>query len=70
MPDDEPLVPATRDDLRQALAYGLRFDEYGKPHRQAMDSMIDIAAATLVRHLEMSGFVVMKPPPMKPHKAG
>ena len=31
-PTMNPWAP-TRDDLRQALAYGLRFDEYGKPHR-------------------------------------
>ncbi len=45
------------------MAYGLRFNEYGKLHRRAMDSMTDIAAATLVRHLEMSGSVVMKRTP-------
>ena len=68
MSDDEPLRPATSDELKQTLAYGLRFNERGKPHRHAMDSMTDIAAATLVRHLEMSGFVVMKRPPRKPHR--
>jgi hypothetical protein len=64
---DEPLTPASRDDLVSTLAYGLCFNESGKPHRHAQDSMARIAAETLARHLERSGFVVMKKPPMKAH---
>ena len=67
MPDDDTLTPASRYDLVQALAYGLRFDERGKAHRQAVDSMAQIAAETLARYLEQAGFVVMKRPAMKLH---
>jgi len=67
MPDDEPLTPVTRDDLVQTLACGLRFDERGKAHRQAVDAMARIAAETLARHLEQSGFVVLRKPPRPMH---
>ena len=46
MPDDEPLTPATRDDLIQALSYGLRFDERGKAHRRGAELTAQIAAET------------------------
>ena len=67
MPDDDALTPASRDDLVEALAYGLRFDERGKAHRRAVDSMAQIAAETLARYLEQAGFVVMKRPAAKAH---
>jgi hypothetical protein len=67
MPDDDTLTPASRDDLVQALAYGLTHRTNGKPHRAAGDAMARIAADTLVQHLEMCGFVVMKRPPGKLH---
>jgi hypothetical protein len=69
MPDDDTLTPATPAELVSALAYGLRFGDRGKPHRQAVDSMVQIAAETLAQHLARSGFVVMKRPAMKPHSA-
>jgi hypothetical protein len=65
MPDDATLTAATHAELVSALAYGLRFNERGKPHRHAMDDMARIAAETLARHLEQSGFVVMKRPAAK-----
>ena len=65
MPDEPLLTPVTHEDLVFALAYALRFDERGKPHRQASDYMARAAAETLAHHLEMSGFVVMKKPPAK-----
>jgi len=58
---------ATRDDLAQARAYGLRFDERGKAHRRAVDDMARIAAETLARRLDQAGFVVMKRPAAKLH---
>jgi len=67
MSDTPRLIPATHDELLQAFAYALRFDERGKPHRQAVDDMARITAQTLVRQLELSGFVVMKRPPVSPH---
>jgi hypothetical protein len=61
------LIPAIRDELRQAFAYALRCDERGRPHREAVDDMTRRAAQTLVRQLELSGLVVMKRPPVQPH---
>ena len=67
MPDDGTLTPASREDLVQALAYGLTHRPNGKPHRTAGGAMARIAADTLEQHLEQSGFVVMKQPPEKLH---
>ncbi len=69
MPDRSALTPATYDDLLHALTYALQFNERGKPHRMARDAMARIAAETIARHLEMSGFVVMKRPPAPPMPA-
>ena len=60
MSDDDALTPPSRDDVVEALAYGLRFDERGKAHRRAVDSMAQIAAETLARYLDQAGFVVMR----------
>ena len=67
MPEDYTLTPASRDDLVQSLSYALRFDGRGKSHRHADDFMSRIAAETLVRHLEVAGYVVMKRPPRPMH---
>jgi hypothetical protein len=69
MPDDLPLRPATRDELRDALGYALRFNRRGKPHRHALEDIARIAADVLIEHLELSGFVVMKKPPAVSHAA-
>jgi hypothetical protein len=66
MPNEPDLIPATREELVTALSYALRFDERGKAHRQASELTAQIAAHTLVRYLEMAGFVVMKRPPRRP----
>lgn len=70
MEDDRPLHPATRADLCQALAYGLRFDARGKPHPHAADMMAPLAAEALIRALEDAGFVIMKEPAGGQHSAG
>ena len=67
---DEPLSPATREDLVSTLSYALRFDERGKPVANTRDYIAGLAAARLVQHLEASGFVIMKKPPAKGHSAG
>lgn len=64
---DEPLTPATADEVLLALAYGLTHKANGRPHRQAQDSMARMAAETLALHLERSGFVVMKRQAAKAH---
>jgi hypothetical protein len=56
------LTPATSDDLVDALAFALRFDDRKRKH-DAGEFMARIVAKRLVDHLEQSGFVVMKRPP-------
>jgi hypothetical protein len=65
MPDDDALTAATYAELVSALAYGPRFDECGKAHRQATELTAHVAAETLARYLAQAGFVVMKRPPAK-----
>jgi hypothetical protein len=63
MPPDTPaLRPATPEELAFALAFALQF-EGRKRVRHADDAMARITADRLVKHLQRSGFVVMKAPP-------
>jgi hypothetical protein len=57
------LTPATPDDLADALAFALRFDGRERKHDAAAMTAA-IVAKRLVEHLERSGFVVMKRPPI------
>ncbi|SDR29425.1 hypothetical protein SAMN05519103_01793 [Rhizobiales bacterium GAS113] len=60
------LCPATRDELLQSLSFALRFNGRKRYH-QADDYMADITAEHLAKHLEASGYVVMKKPPLQGH---
>ncbi len=62
----ERLLPTTPDELADSIAFGLRF-RGRKRVPYADNSMARIAAEHLVKHLEQSGFVVMKKPPLAPH---
>jgi hypothetical protein len=63
MPDaPDRLTPASPEDLADALAFALRFDGRKRKH-DAGDFMARIVAERLVRHLDRTGFVVMKKPP-------
>jgi hypothetical protein len=57
------LTPATPEDLADTLAFALRFDGRKRKH-DAAEIMARIVAKRLVEHLERSGFVVMKRPPI------
>jgi hypothetical protein len=62
----EALRPTSPDDIRDALAFALRFD--GRNRARSADAlMAQITAERLVEHLRLSGFVVMKKPPAKAH---
>ena len=62
MTDPAPLSPATPDEIAQSLAFALRYNGRKRVH-DADEVMARITAERLVRHLEMSGFVIMKAPP-------
>ena len=57
------LTPATSEDLADAIAFALRFSGRKRVHN-ADELMSAIFAKRLVEHLERSGFVVMKRPPI------
>ena len=67
MPDEaEALCPGEPDDVRDALAFALRFD--GRKRARSGDAlMAQITAERLLEHLQLSGFVVMKKPLAKAH---
>ena len=61
MDDDTALRPATAEEIAESLAFSLRFD--GRKRVNHADAMMArIVAERLVRHLEASGFVLMKRP--------
>jgi hypothetical protein len=62
MTDATNLRPATPDEIAETLSFALLY-EGRKRVRQADDIMARITAERLVRHLERSGFVLMRRPP-------
>ena len=63
MSDDDKLElhPATTAELRETLSFALRFEGRKRVHH-ADDMMANITAERLIRHLERSGFVLMRKP--------
>ena len=60
--DDKPeLRPATTGELQESLSFALRYEGRKRVHH-ADDVMARITAERLVRHLERSGYVLMKRP--------
>jgi hypothetical protein len=61
MPETPNLRPASPDEIAEALSFALRYE--GRKRVNHADTMMArITADRLVRHLERSGFVVMKAP--------
>ncbi len=63
MTPDEPLLPAKAEDITDALAFALRYSGRKRIHDSA-EIMAAIVAKRLVEHLQRSGFVVMRKPPI------
>jgi hypothetical protein len=63
MTPDEPLMPAKAEDIADTLAFALRYSGRKRVHDSA-EIMAAIVAKRLVEHLERSGFVVMRKPPI------
>ena len=64
----DPLLPVGQAEVAAAIAYGLRFDERGKPRRGAAWEMAaNLLAEQLVAQLERTNFVILKRPPGAPH---
>jgi hypothetical protein len=61
--DRRALRPATREEVRDSLAFAMRHRDGKRVHDAGCDSfMARIAAERLVDHLARSGFVVMRRP--------
>jgi hypothetical protein len=65
--DGRQLRPAAPEDVADALAYAMRFDERGKARRTGLEYSSKLAADGLVRQLLLSGFVLMRKPPAPDH---
>jgi hypothetical protein len=65
MPDDaDKLTPADAGDIAESISFALLFS--GKKRVHDSDRLTaSIAAKHIVRHLERSGFVLMKRPPIE-----
>lgn len=68
MTDQPPLRPATSEEIAESLCYALRYDGRRRVHH-ADEVMARITAERLVRHLERSGYVLMRRPPEVPPSA-
>jgi hypothetical protein len=62
-----PLRPAAPEEVADALAYAMTFDSRGKARRTGVEYAAKLAAEGLVRHLQASGYVIMRKPPLAPH---
>ena len=63
-----PLTPADPAEVASALAYGLRFDERGRPRKgSAWEVAAALLAEQLAAQLERANLVVMRRPPRPPH---
>jgi len=59
----EPLLPASRQDIADALAFALRYSGRKRVHDSA-EIMAAIVAKRLVEHLDRCGFVILRKPPI------
>jgi len=66
---NQPLLPAAPEDVADALAYAMRFNERGKSRRTGVECASQLAAEQLVAGLARSGFVLMRRPGIAPHDA-
>jgi hypothetical protein len=66
--DAATLLRADPAEVTAALAYGLRFDERGRPRRGAAWEMAaTLLAEQLAATLERANLVVLRRPPRPPH---
>ncbi len=62
--DTKGLRLATAEEIQETLSFSLRFNR-GKHVRDADEMMARIVANRLIEHLRISGFVVMRKPPVQ-----
>lgn len=63
MTSRDPLLPAHSTEIVDAIAFALRYSGR-KRVNDSSEIMAGIVAKRLVEHLERSGFVVLKRPPL------
>lgn len=65
----DDLKDATRDEVLQSMEYAMRF-RHGKATNAARDVAVSALASMVLEHLELSGYVIKKKPPMAAHSTG
>lgn len=63
---EDPLRPATTEEMAESIAFALRYDGRRRVHH-ADEMMARITAERLVQHLRDAGFVVMRQLPRQGH---
>ena len=67
--DRRTLSPASHEDLVHSLSYALRYNRAGKRVSDRDSITANAAAEHLAQALKLSGYVVMKKPPLSAHSA-
>jgi hypothetical protein len=68
--DGQTLRPVSPEDVADALAYAMRFNDQGKARRTGWEYAAQMAADHLVRQLQASGIIFMRRPTPPRHTAG
>ena len=66
MTTDEQLIDPSRDDVLNAIQYGMQF-RHGKASNAARDVAVAALAGMVLEYLELAGFVIKKKPPRRGH---
>jgi hypothetical protein len=64
MPDEEKLTPAAPEDVANSVAFALLWSRSRKRVHDSETMTASLAADRIVQHLERSGSVIMKRPPI------
>ena len=64
MPDDDKLTPAAREDVANSISFALLWSRGRKRVHDSEAMTAALAADRIVQHLERSGFVILKRPPI------
>jgi hypothetical protein len=59
--DGRPYREASAPEVSASIFYSLRFDERGRSRKTGIEFGAKIAADMVVRHLRMSGYLILKP---------
>jgi hypothetical protein len=65
----EKLVDVSRDELLFDLEFGMKFQDGKARQRAAVDAAVATVAMMMAAHLERTGYVIKRKPPLAAHSA-